>query len=355
MLRDLTIKNYRCFKDFSIDGLARVNLIVGQNNSGKTSFLEAVYLLVNQQNPFSLLELLCNRGEYGEVVDIQREFIYQFTHIFHNHQPNPQLESSIQIESHSENTLVAKVRLLTTKEFNGRSAVSPYRLQFRYSNPEYPVSESEVEEGINLPLAYDFAFRNSFTSSVRQPGPHQFVAARHLDFPYLTKLWNQIITSPHKEDLVVQGLRILEPQLVDFRFTSQPTAGGVLVNLGNQQTRLPLSSMGDGMRRILTLSMSAVAAEQGVLLVDEIDTGLYHGTQTHMWQLLIEMAQQLNVQIFATTHSWDCVRAFQEALEATDQSLGLLFRLDRQFGQIRPVKYEAGELAIAVREAIEVR
>jgi len=48
MLRDLTIKNYRAFKDFSIDGLARVNLIVGDNNAGKTSFLEAVYLLASR-------------------------------------------------------------------------------------------------------------------------------------------------------------------------------------------------------------------------------------------------------------------------------------------------------------------
>ena len=48
LIRDLTIKGYRCFEDFSMDGLTRVNLLVGNNNSGKTSFLEAVYLLVNQ-------------------------------------------------------------------------------------------------------------------------------------------------------------------------------------------------------------------------------------------------------------------------------------------------------------------
>lgn len=59
MLRDLTIQNYRCFKDFHIDGLARVNLIVGMNNSGKTSLLEAIYLLVNQGTAKCLADLLC--------------------------------------------------------------------------------------------------------------------------------------------------------------------------------------------------------------------------------------------------------------------------------------------------------
>jgi len=33
MLRDLTIQNYRCFKDFNIDGLKQVNLFVGNNCS----------------------------------------------------------------------------------------------------------------------------------------------------------------------------------------------------------------------------------------------------------------------------------------------------------------------------------
>ena len=87
MLRDLTIKNYRAFKDFSIDGLARVNLIVGANNSGKTSFLEAVYLLVNQGNPFSLLELLYYRGEYVESLGQRGSFDYLTEHIFPGHDP----------------------------------------------------------------------------------------------------------------------------------------------------------------------------------------------------------------------------------------------------------------------------
>ena len=63
MLRDLTIQNYRCFQEFQIDDLARVNLIVGGNNTGKTSLLEAIYLYVTQNHPSSLVSLLENRGE----------------------------------------------------------------------------------------------------------------------------------------------------------------------------------------------------------------------------------------------------------------------------------------------------
>jgi predicted ATP-dependent endonuclease of OLD family len=80
-----------------------------------------------------------------------------------------------------------------------------------------------------------------------------------------------------------------------------------------QRDPIPLGSMGDGMRRILTLAMCAVNVENGFLLIDEIDTGLYYEVQADMWRLILETAQRLDVQVFATTHSWDCVSAFQEA------------------------------------------
>lgn len=123
-----------------------------------------------------------------------------------------------------------------------------------------------------------------------------------------------------------------------------------------QRDPFPLGSMGDGMRRILTLAMSAVTVENGFLLVDEIDTGLYYEVQADMWRLILKTAQQLNVQVFATTHSWDCVCAFQEALDnLEDRDIGKLFRLDMKYEKIRAVEYLAEDLKIALRQNIEVR
>ncbi|MCP2732470.1 AAA family ATPase [Limnofasciculus baicalensis] len=106
MLRDLTIQNYRCFKDFHIDGLAQVNLIVGMNNSGKTSLLEAIYLLVNKINSQSLVYLLHKRGEIIERLGLSmsgepqhHQIEYQVRHLFYNHRPS--LEQIISFRSTS--------------------------------------------------------------------------------------------------------------------------------------------------------------------------------------------------------------------------------------------------------------
>ena len=61
MLRDITIENYRLFEEFHLEGMTRVNLLVGMNNSGKSSLLEAIYLLMNSENSVALSEVLSKR------------------------------------------------------------------------------------------------------------------------------------------------------------------------------------------------------------------------------------------------------------------------------------------------------
>ena len=73
MLRDITVQNYRCFEDFHVDGFERVNLFVGNNNSGKTSLLEAIYLLTSDNASTSLIDIAFARGEIIEAPRLRKE------------------------------------------------------------------------------------------------------------------------------------------------------------------------------------------------------------------------------------------------------------------------------------------
>ena len=84
MLHDLTVQNYRCFEDFHIDGLARVNLFVGNNSSGKTSLLEAIYLLVNFDRTKAFFEILENHLDYLNFTN----YYYDLDTLFFQHQRN---------------------------------------------------------------------------------------------------------------------------------------------------------------------------------------------------------------------------------------------------------------------------
>jgi len=110
------------------------------------------------------------------------------------------------------------------------------------------------------------------------------------------------------------------------------------------------------MHRILAIAMNLANSENGYLFVDEIDTGLHYRTMTDMWRVIFQTAERLNIQVFATTHSADCINAFSEALtEEAYHHVGKLFRLERRGEQIEAVDYDYQDLAIATSEEIEVR
>ena len=353
MLRDLTIKNYRAFKDFSMDGLARVNLIVGDNNAGKTSFLEAVYLLANQGSPAVLLQLLDSRGEFAYFPDSPGKTEYQTAHLFHNfkldidqlHPQNDILISSTQDER-------------TSVHF----AVSSRRSSFGFPQPglqinaSYGVSSEKAGLALDIGDNYSFSSDTRFTANRRPPSRYHFVGTE-LDSPdYLATLSDRVFrVSSDKED-VLKLMQLIEPRLEDIIPQSSQTAGRFVLRQTSSDLHLPLSSAGEGLRRIFALALHSIVSAQGILLIDEIDTGLYYRSQADVWRLLFKAAKERNIQIFATTHSWDCVEAFQEALAEDDNAEeGYLLRLQRRGDAIYPVGYTSADLDVAVSHAIEVR
>jgi len=119
---------------------------------------------------------------------------------------------------------------------------------------------------------------------------------------------------------------------------------------------IPLKSMGDGINRILTIILALVNSDNGYLLIDEFENGLHYSVQEKLWEIIFKLSKSLNVQVFATTHSEDCIRAFESVLN-TDQNIdkGKLLRLDNVKGSIKQIEFSAGELKTAMESGIEIR
>ncbi|KYC35577.1 hypothetical protein WA1_07065 [Scytonema hofmannii PCC 7110] len=349
MLRDINILNYRCFKDFYIDNLARVNLIVGMNNSGKTSLLEAIYLLVNQGKIHrSLIEMLNSRGDIDK--QFNQNLFNQSLRVYNEEIKN--IFQGYQISSHHP------IRIISQNQYPLSLAIEPQLSDRNLLNPEnFEIVFSYGLQLENQIIIYsDGTIRGKDEPFLSSNHSSQFLTISTLSFGKMAELWNSILLTP-KENKVVEALQILEPSIERIGFTSHQTSRhSILLKLSGNSNPIPLTSMGDGMRRILAIAIAAVTVENGFLLVDEIDPGLYYQTQTDMWHFVLEVAKQLNIQVFATTHSWDCITAFAEAVaQLEDRSVGKLFRLSRRDENIRAVEYTPDELSIAVNQSIEVR
>ncbi len=349
MLRDITVENYRLFEKFQLEGMTQVNLLVGVNNSGKSSLLEAIYLLVNSKDQGALFHVLDNRFMIRSNVRSRADMselsdLFQMSNIFRGH------------KLHKDHHII----ISTQKD-------EPMSLEYTFVE-SWPKGQ-EDETGLRVRFRGEKKFDYFFEAERLFPVWHiekkqvkkskinkYLVTTERLDQQAITKLWEQIILTP-KEDMVLEALRILQPNLERIALVNQVTPEmSVLLKIKDNEAPVPLGSMGDGIYRIFALIMSLVSAEGGVLLVDEIDTGLHYKALIKMWRLVIETAKRLKVQVFATTHSWDCLAAFQKALsEAQESDIGTVFRLEPRNGQIDYVAYSGEELDIAVEHDIEVR
>ena len=117
---------------------------------------------------------------------------------------------------------------------------------------------------------------------------------------------------------------------------------------------LPLRSFGDGLNRLFGIILSLVNARGGFLLVDEFENGLHYSVQLDAWRMVFRLAQSRDIQVFATSHSWDTIETFQKAA-AEAPADGILIRLARRDNDIIPTVFAEHELAIATRDKIEMR
>lgn len=352
MLTNLHISNFRSFRELRVPGLTRVNLFVGPNNAGKTSILEAAEIL-SKGRVLSLWLSLQRRGEWAGVIS-------GLAHLFHGHALQPGTTFLLRGADGADPALWVLCEVVAPE---GPVRLDSSRLQLPTEEAsELPLALRFSSHLVMAPLEFPLPSSGGPTdlprSALQEAGSRivSYLGTEALDLRELSRLWDEIVLTP-KESKVVEALQIIEPAIERIAFSSAKAQGlpTIFLKLFGTDRRLPLGSVGDGMRRLLVLSVHLNAAQGGFLLVDEIDTGLYHSVMVDMWRMVIETARRLDVQVLATTHSLDCVRALAWLHESDPTLAGdvTLHRVERETTQT--VSYSAEELAVAARHHIEVR
>jgi AAA15 family ATPase/GTPase len=376
MLDSLDIKNYRNLKELRINSLGRVNLITGKNNTGKSTILEAIAIYATKGDLTLLYELLGERGENFRQSEANKNFtesnIRTLSSLFTNRHVGFETENSISIGS-VENTsfgeekssdksvslrfvkyfdeiqrdsqgVITRKRTLLGNEADKQLANFKVGVEIRVGNSSYVLSLDEDRP-------YRFAFRGLGNNE-----SFQFIRTRNIDREINGKLWDNI-TLTEKEKYVIEALKIIEPTTERIAFIEEnPRERTAVIKLANTTSVLPLRSMGDGINRVITIILALVNSDNGFLLIDEFENGLHHTVQEQLWKVIFNLAQELKVQIFITTHSEDCITGFENILNSPDNKLeGKLIRLDNVNGIIKQVEFNAQELKIATDQNIETR
>lgn len=319
ILDSLEIHNFRAFEHLLIEKLGRVNLIVGKNNVGKTCILEALQLYASKFLSAVMEEILVRRDEFV-FLDLKKY-------------PLKIKNDSILLKRHELTCSYIESRLVHRKENSNNLKTSDIIIKDVTGKSEN--------------------FSTRF--------PHIFVSDKSInDKGKVATLWDNIYLTDSEED-VINILRIIEPNVKSIGFVEdkqEKSARVPMVRLSTSKIPVLLSSLGEGMNRLLGIGLALVNSENGFLLVDEIDNGIHYSAQPDLWRLIFEGAKRMNVQVFATTHSWDCIEAFQQAATESGTDDGMLISLRQKKktpGHVVGFIFEGKDLEIITRDRIEVR
>jgi hypothetical protein len=372
MIRSFTVKNFRGLRELTIGPLERVNLIAGKNNVGKTALLEALWLHSGPNQPRLGMSVNAFRGLEG--LD-PREVLHE---LFWSFDPNIEIEL-IASGDWGPGHRVLQIRLkeldITQLPLGTPGGVEPQAneqaaLGSRLSR-EQIIMDYKDETGSSLKSEGWVGERQvgallteqtlfSRQASIGKLPVSIILPARHKSSPQVDSERFGKLEVVSKHEQVVEVMKRIEPRLKKLTViprTSTPPVPMLHAELEGYARLLPLPLLGDGMARLSSLALAIASARDGLVLVDEIENGLHHTVMKKVWSGIAQFAREFNVQLFATTHSLECIRAAHDAFSADELYDFRLHRLDRvkDTDTIRAVTYERETLDAAIEIDSEVR
>jgi predicted ATPase len=354
-LKRIEIENFRCFSNFSIEGLERINLIAGMNNSGKTSLLEAIFIHTGSNNPQLSLSVSGIRGLTS--YKLRQDELWESLFLLKNTNEKARIWSKdeIGIERTLELSIVEQTSAIIGR--NGGSG------QISLPNASSTASHSPKN------LLYNFFDSREITGSARLyakdgtiqsevspdfPNLDSIYSATRMSFPQEEAERFSQIAELSQESRLVEALKVFEPRLRKLTVLvrgGEPTING---DIGVRKL-IPIQMMGEGIGRTLSILISIMTTPHGILLIDEIENGIHYSVLERVWKAIGKLAEENGVQIFATTHSWECIKAAHQAFRP-DPCYGFrLHRLDRLDDEIVAVRYSKEALDAALESDLEVR
>lgn len=360
MLRSLTLKNFRCFQNFTIEPLERINLIGGKNNVGKTSLLEGIFIFLNPNNPESLLQVNriwdTSRYKLGEFKNIE-----EMRGLFFDQDMNKAIEIIELEETNTKRSL--NIHLL---DLGMKISISPASSDSE-SVQSYPILTTEVKPDNTLVLEYEDSISEKVQSSITLNADGRFIFYGHRKKnPLGIYLTTSIRSSQEnaerfsnlervgRQNEVLETLRLLEPRLKRLSLLVMASETIISGDIGRSEL-VPLSLMGEGIGRLLSIVLAIANAKGGTVLIDEIENGLHHSVLTNVWKAIADAARRADVQIFATTHSRECIIAAHEAFKNSYKYDFRYHRLDRAKDEIKAITYDQEALETSDELDWEIR
>lgn len=351
--KNIEIKNFRGIDHLKIDDFSRVNILLGQNSSGKSSVLECLLLMMGMSNPDLPQTINSIRSRnYSGFADL--------TYIFHR----LDLKTKPEISSELFDSTKRHLSLDLTYVFDVQS-------QAGLQNGQIPTSETKTFLN-TLKMLFDVEFgqqKNTYecTLTANQQGliSNKKLAEGYLEKNSVAFLPADLAAGNPVNDLVELIKRRLKGTVAerlknfDSRITTLEILNNVAyVGLEGIDQLMAVNMQGDGLRRYLNIVAASANPMNNILLIDEIENGLHYSVYKKLWEAIFALVTTTNKQVFVTTHSKETLYGLSEMLEEHteyQQEMRLYTIENTKLEGLQAYKYTYGGLSDACENDVELR
>ncbi|MBA7539896.1 ATP/GTP phosphatase [subsurface metagenome] len=330
----LKIEGFRGISKLDIKELSQINLFIGKNNCGKTALLEAIFLNIGCSNP----ELILKIDLFRNIFHNQRD---DFRFIFRNldyanklkivgYLINPSQDRELVIEPSKSKRQREEISTIKSDELANASSsdysimkdVDLLKFNFKIS------SEKQVQTFSSEILFRDNKSVFKIDSRYKEVLNGSFLNKRSIFLQLYEKIDQLLINKQVKPIITI--LKKMEPSIESISLGANNM---VYMEVGLERL-VPLNIMGDGVVHLVSILTHIATAREGIILIDEMENGLHFASLELLWRGIFEASQLYNVQLFITTHSYECVEALvkisQENLFEKDQYNIHVYRLEKK-------------------------
>ncbi len=271
-ITEIEIENFKCFENFKASGFKRVNLIGGKNNVGKTAFMEACYINIYSQDIESTTNALYNikfmreNLEYVEK-NIEIKKLFESTPYFYSKSNNNSIKFNISTKN-------GKKEYLFDINHN-KIAVNSNEFSYQLKNIK------------NIKFIDKFGFTNQKLKEV-------YIAVQRKD----------------KEDTLYKYINLFDKNIEKFKIMGGETPE---CKIKSGEYRY-INEFGDGLKHFISIICSLYACKNGYLFIDEIDNEIHYSKFDILWEIILTISKEQNVQVFATTHSKEVIASYARVL-----------------------------------------
>jgi energy-coupling factor transporter ATP-binding protein EcfA2 len=357
MIRSLKAENFRCFEEISLPDLRRINVLVGKNATGKSALLEVVRLALGG-TPAVLWAMNQIRGFIPAITQppSREQFEAIWSPYFFDFNSNSPIYTECQDNNGRKATLKVSYdpqKSVTTVPQSQPPGAQPIPIStivpMAFERVDFSGRSSTLYASVNVQGAYIF-----------DPGPElgvvtEFFPSFFANPQQQAAQWFSQLSVQKREKGIVDAVREeFEPALENLMVLAPGPAPAIFASVKYLKEKLPLSLMSAGINRFVTLLAAILIRGKGVLLIDEVENGLFYKTLPSLWKYLLKFAVENDTQLFVSTHSLECVRAMIPAMQGMEEEFSLL-RSERTNGSSTVAQIQGKFLEAAIEQGVEVR